>query len=229
MEDSNSSCTAESQTHRYSREIDAIAPKPGRDLGTITFCKNGQSTMLRVIEGATRDAMSFRGLSTDFATSKILNFHLRGNWVDLFEDLPYSPYDQDATIEYLDFEVLSKPEGGNSEPGIPLSFNLNSAKAIYSRIASERGQDPDAALLQLNTSQSGTSPFCAHLTGIKRGWCPIATVAIVGIVAATVGFIANKHQTIVFTGKVKAGDYECEVQINAGSGPATASIEQSGS
>lgn len=201
---------------RFSREVDSLAPKPGRDLGTITFSSGSDSVLLRVIEGATRDAMSFRGVTTNFDRTRILNFHLRGTFVDLLEDLPYSPYDNETEIEYQDFKI---------EPPSNIPFFIKKAKVIYTKVASERGLDPDGALIKMTISpEAPEGHMIANVTGIKRGWCPIATVAVVAIVAVTVVTITVTKPVVEITGKVKAGPVDVDITVKTGSGPATAQL-----
>jgi hypothetical protein len=104
-------------------------------------------------------------------------------------------------------------------------LNLTSARAIYSRIATERGEDPDGALIKL--VHPGDKSVFAQLTGIKRGWCPIATIAVVGIIAMTLIELSDRHQNVRLMGEVKVLNFKTKFDIQAGPGPATASSRRS--
>jgi len=203
---------------RFARELDCLAPKPGRDLGTLTFFNNNnqESLLLRVIEGATRDAMSFRGVATNFNRTRILNFHLRGNFTDLLVDLPYSPYDNEVEIDYENFSI--------DPPCDKTDFFITNAKVIYTRVASERGQDPDGALIKM-TPEAGEN-ITAYISGIKRGWCPILTVAVAP--AVTIPVVTNTRPNVKIRMTVKARSVEADISVETGSGPATAPLCCSG-
>jgi hypothetical protein len=200
---------------RFQREIDAMAPRPGRGLAYVSFVANGRSYMLRAIEGGPRDSMSFRGIVTDFKSTQVLNFHATGTFIDLLEDLPYSPYDARDELEFVDFAT---------KPHIP--FPVSKVTIIWNKVPSERDLQPDVALVQLQMS-GRAEPLLLHFGAIRRGWCAFATVVVVGLVCLGALAIVEHHSqsdSVEIEGTVKKGDTEISGSVTTGPGPATAPV-----
>lgn len=73
-------------------DVSPNAEKPGHQIGVVSFLFAERFYYLVLIEGGTRDAVSFRGISakrttTDGLESKILNFHIEGPLIEMAADL----------------------------------------------------------------------------------------------------------------------------------------------
>jgi hypothetical protein len=72
----------EPEAERFAREVEYTAPKPGRCLSYVTFEDRNQTWMLRVIEGPSREDLTFRGVATDSESMELVSFHASSALLD---------------------------------------------------------------------------------------------------------------------------------------------------
>ena len=133
-------------TFRFTRETSSNAPKPGHHLGDISYTYNGESVSVYAIEGGQNNALSFTGLATNFASTRLLSFSLAGNFRELLDCMPYSPHNNSQIFEYSDFVV-------KTDKGEHVEFPFTQAKVIYTRVRSGSGVDPDGGVIQLTDNR----------------------------------------------------------------------------
>jgi hypothetical protein len=169
----------EPQPERFARDVDFAAPKPGRCLGYASFRDADHSWMLRVIEGPSREDLTFRGVATDFETVELLNFHASSVLLDTLSDNPLTP-----TSALTDLSIQAMTALEPSPPPID-------AKIVWAIPGSERDLGPDAALVMFADQSEGEPPWISF-TAVRRGWDPLSTIALVALVMVGGGMGARE-------------------------------------
>lgn len=174
----------ELSNHRFVKDIDVLASKPGYDLGTITFSIDDMFVSLKIIEGGAHDAISFRGIATDFNTSTVVNFHLTGNVVDMTRDLPYSPHDSGMNFKFVN------PKINYLKDNKVETVSSISVEVIYLRVRSSgKPLDPDGALLKISIEGSS---YYLNISGFKEGF-ELTTLLVVGGLLLAAGGLYVVH------------------------------------
>jgi hypothetical protein len=169
----------EHETHRFARDVSALAPKPGHLLGTVGFSYRGTSYSLAIIEGAPNDTASIIGISTDFTSLTSVRFGLEGDIMGKLHDLPSDPRALGMTLE---FSGAYSPFGDDYAQ---VAFPIQSAKVVFTRIRAANGIDPDGAIVRLKLTSN--EEIIADLAGFKRGWEIGCWIVIVVIAVAASG------------------------------------------
>lgn len=152
---------SDSAEYRHARDVNALAPKPGHHLATVSFRKGNEAFLLWVIEGPENDTLSFRGMASDFEQTRFFRFRLSGLGIEALGDLPYSPHDHRH-------EMVLEREGKE----IRLTV-------LFSPMRGPGGTDPDAALMRV---ECGDEPVVVSITELRRAWMPSLLSAGVGAV-----------------------------------------------
>lgn len=171
--------------YRFHRDVDRVAPKPGHELATLTFERDGRHFVLWMIEGPENDTLTFRMMETDFETTRYSRFKVAGTAIEVLSDLPYS-----AQQHRVDYEI--EHQGGSG-------MAMEKARVVYSTVRAPNGEDPDVAVMRV----SGADGDCVvTITNLRRAWAPVLTVnASCMALAATAATAGSTKQGAAATGE----------------------------
>jgi hypothetical protein len=210
------------QRERFAQEVDYAAPKPGRCLGYASFRDADLSWMLRVIEGPSREDLTFRGMVTDFEGEvELVSLYASSSLLDTLADSPLTP-----TWPFPELSIDFGPLEPNAQ-GPKADRVRSEARIDWAIPGSERDLGPDAALVTFRHHRSGKSPPVPDVesmsfTAIRRGWDPISTLALVSIAIVGGGGIAKmalrEGRPITLGGSIKAGPIKARGKIKIGPG-----------
>lgn len=147
-------------SYRFNRDVDALAPKPGHHLGTLTFNQGDERVVLWMIEGPDNDTLNFRGMATDFEETRLFRFGIRGPGIEQLNELPHDP-----NARGLDLDLSLEDD----------AVSPTRARVVYSPMRSPDRDEPDCALIRFDTA-SGAS-IDVTVAELRRGWSPTLTVA----------------------------------------------------
>jgi hypothetical protein len=161
--------------------ISPNAGKPEHQLGVVSFLLDQRSYYLVLTETASRNAVSFRGLSArlnpnNIFESKVLNFHIKGPLIEMIADLgDFQELEISGSVFPLD------QPGAPAAPGaapVPQGAFQARVHVLLTPWLSCDGLSPHGALLWLKTSQHEVKVTLADFRSGKTIWESIATTAI---------------------------------------------------
>lgn len=145
------------------------AEKPGHQIGVVSFQFAGRFYYLVLIEGGSRDALSFRGISAKFSDtgfeSKVLNFHIKGPLLEMATDL--------SDFDTIQIGAPAIEVGGGKRR------DQRERARLFHTLAPCDGISPHGALLRLQQNVSPQKAIEITLSHFREGKKGPPVVAVI--------------------------------------------------